>query len=44
MNDEIEKSKEYWNNIHKNYNREDVIYDNWLDSFHSIIIIVKHLS
>lgn len=37
MNDEIEKSKEYWNNIHKNYNREDVIYDNWLDSFHSII-------
>ena len=38
MND-IDNSIKYWNNIHKNYNIDDIIMDDWLDDFSDIINI-----
>ena len=34
---EREKSLLYWDNIHKDYNREDIKIDDWLDKFSNII-------
>ena len=36
MND-IDNSIKYWDNLHQNYNREDIIMDDWLDDFSDII-------
>lgn len=33
MDKNISNSIEYWNRIHKKYDREDIKYDDWLDSF-----------
>lgn len=37
MDKNISNSIEYWNSIHKKYDREDIKYDDWLDSFLDII-------
>ena len=37
MDKNISNSIEYWNRIHKKYDREDIKYDDWLDSFLDII-------
>ncbi len=37
MDNDIKNSIEYWNNIHKNYERDDLKYDDWLDDFEDII-------
>ena len=34
---EEEKSLLYWNDLHKEYNREDIVIDEWLDKFLDII-------
>lgn len=33
-----DKSYSYWNNIHKEYNRSDIVFDNWLDKFNDLIL------
>lgn len=33
MNDEQNKSLEYWNKIFLNFDKSDIMTDNWLDSF-----------
>lgn len=37
MNVNQENSKAYWNNIHTEYNREDIKFDDWLGKFDEII-------
>lgn len=37
MNVNQENSKAYWNNIHTEYNREDIEFDDWLEKFDEII-------
>ena len=37
MEDNIKNSIEYWNNIHKEYNREQIKFDEWLNDFDEII-------
>ena len=37
MKKNISNSITYWNDIHKYYKREDIKYDDWLDSFIDII-------
>ena len=32
-----EKSYDYWNNIHKEYNRSDIVFDDWLEAFDDLI-------
>lgn len=33
----IDNSVKYWDDIHKSYNRDDIVIDDWLDKFSSII-------
>ena len=33
-----EKSYDYWNNIHKEYNRSDIVFDDWLEKFDDLIM------
>ncbi len=37
----IDKANEIWNNIHKNYDREKIKYDDWLQLFDRAIINCK---
>lgn len=37
MEDNIKNSIEYWNNIHKEYNRNQIKFDEWLNDFDEII-------
>ena len=37
MEKNIKKSIEYWNNIHKNCNRNEIKFDEWLNDFDEII-------
>ena len=32
-----QNSLDYWNNVHKKYNRETITVDDWLERFDSII-------
>ncbi len=38
FNREINNSFKYWNNLHKEYNRNDIKIDDWLVDFNSIIL------
>ena len=33
-----EKSYDYWNNIHKDYDRSDIVFDDWLEAFDDLIM------
>ena len=35
--EEINNSIRYWNNVYKDFNKEQIKYDNWLDNFNDII-------
>lgn len=37
----IEKANQRWNDIHKNYERENIKYDDWLEIFDRVIINCK---
>ena len=37
MNEEIKKSLDYWDNLHKEYNKDEIVYDDWLERFSNII-------
>lgn len=37
MEDNIKNSIEYWNNIHKEYNKNQIKFDEWLNDFDEII-------
>ena len=37
IKEEIENSLKYWNNLHKEYHRNDIKLDDWLIDFDSII-------
>ena len=37
MDISISNSIEYWDDVHKDYNRDDIVFDDWLDKFESII-------
>lgn len=37
MNNEVEQSLKYWDNLHSSYERNDIKYDDWLDQFNDII-------
>ena len=37
MNDEINQSLRYWNDLHSNYERDDIKFDDWLEKFEKII-------
>ena len=37
MENNIENSIEYWNNVHKEYNRDQIKFDDWLNDFNEII-------
>ena len=41
---EINNSLQYWDNLHKEYNRDDIKMDDWLVDFDSIILVTttKH--
>ena len=34
---EMDKSLRYWDELHKKYNREDIVIDDWLDKFSDVI-------
>lgn len=40
-NNEINNSLQYWDNLHKEYNRDDIKMDDWLEYFNDIIISCK---
>ena len=40
-NDEINNSLQYWDNLHKEYNRDEIKMDDWLVDFDSIILSCK---
>jgi SAM-dependent methyltransferase len=33
-----ERSYNYWNNIHKEYKRSDIVFDDWLEKFDNLIM------
>ena len=37
MEDNIKQSKEYWDNVHIEYDRDQIQYDEWLNDFDEII-------
>lgn len=37
MENNIKNSIEYWNNVHKEYNRDQIKFDDWLNDFDEII-------
>lgn len=37
MENNIKNSIEYWNNVHKEYNRDQIKFDDWLNDFNEII-------
>lgn len=37
MEDNVKNSIDYWDNIHKDYNRTEIKYDDWLNDFSEII-------
>lgn len=37
MDINISNSIEYWDDVHRDYNRDDIVFDDWLDKFESII-------
>ena len=37
MEENIKNSINYWNNVHKEYTKEDIKYDDWLQEFNDII-------
>ena len=37
LENEIQNVKNYWNNKHENYNRNEIKYDSWLEDFENII-------
>ena len=34
-------NKEYWNKVHNKYKNNDIIYDNWLDEYKSLILFAQ---
>lgn len=41
MENEVNQSLKYWNNLHSNYDRSDIKYDDWLEKFEEIIDACK---
>ena len=37
MSDEVKKSLDFWNELHLNHEKKDIIYDDWLEMFDDLI-------